>query len=304
MTAAAVQLVCDDLVFQPRNKFAYLASDHVPMDVLTGKPNYESKILRAVVSEPICAAVIGPVGAGKSSLIADVCRQLPDTHVALRVPVVGVDDPTSTSQMAAMTLSTALGAVALEDYQRTALEGARADRVAGDRLAGLDRLVDILVVHKLQPVFVIEDTEAAVGGRDAPDEIARFFAGPVTAFVREIDAACLIAVQDHLAENEAFQALAPSLVRVEIPRFSDQNAVEVLGVILRHRLGLHDDAIELDHVFDGAAIDTLAAFYAETGSLRHALAAAQTAADHASEGGADLIAVGHMRAAVNEWRAD
>jgi len=116
------------------------------------------------------------------------------------VPVTDADDPTSVSVLAAVALSQALDDTDLERYQREALERARADtstqtgnpgglrsgtlgggaipaqvhaelttlreelttsRLAAERLAGLDRLVTILVARGLQPVFVLEDTEAA-----------------------------------------------------------------------------------------------------------------------------------------------
>jgi hypothetical protein len=341
MSAEAVQRVSERRAFQPRTKFAYLASDHVRMDQLTGRLQYETRVLSAVIREPVCAAVIGPIGSGKSSLIADVCAHLPDTHIALRVPIVGVDDPTSTSAMAAMALSSALAAIDLEAHQRHALEQARADsmvaarkptgfggklgggpipaevhvelgtlqtelatnRLAGERLAGIDRLVSILVARELQPIFVLEDTEAAVGGGDRSDVIEGFFNGPVTAFVREVDAACLLAVQHHIAEQEPFRRLAPSLVRVELPRFDEGSAAPALATILRHRLALEDLRVDTSDLLDDGALDLLADFYGETGGLRHTLAAAQTAADHAADTGAEMIGSGHVRAAVSEWRS-
>lgn len=161
---------------------------------------------------------------------------------------MGADDPTSVSVLAALTLSGALAALDLERHQRETLERARADttnlessrpkfgaklgggpvpaevhgelatlnqqlqtnRLAGERLAGLDRLISILVERGLKPTFVLEDTEAAIGGRDEQEQIDAFFAGPVTAFVQEIDAPCLIAVQEPLATAPAVRGLPAS----------------------------------------------------------------------------------------------
>ncbi len=338
MSVETVRRVSEERLFAPEGKFAYLASDHVSLDDLTGTTSYESRTLRAVTTGPAAAAVIAPVGGGKSSLIADICAHLPETHVALRVPILGLGDPTNTSAMAAMALATALQAVKFDAAQRAALKQARADRIvaartsrglggrlgggpfpvelhgelgtletqlasdqlAGERLAGLDRLVSLLIFRGRQPIFVLEDTEAAVGGRDQDDVIEGFFAGPVTAFVREVDAACLIAVQDEIAAQEPFQRLAPSLLRVVLPRFAHQGAT-VLTQILAHRLAREPAGPQVDEVLSGEAVDLLGAFYGRTGKLRHALAAAQTAADHSADVGAERIGPGAMRGAISEW---
>jgi len=93
------------------------------------------------------------------------------------------------------------------------------------------------------------------------------------------------------------------LIRIELPRFAGNDAAEALSAILRHRLSLHDTAIHPTDAFDPDALRALARFYEETGGLRHTLAAAQSAADHAAENAADAIGIGHVRASINEWRS-
>ncbi len=205
MTPEQIEFLAGQGAFRPRQHFSHLAADHVPFDELTGRATFETRALRAVTANDTAVGILGPRGAGKSSLIAYVCAHLPDTHVALRVPVTGADDPTNVSTVAAVALSQALADIDLEHYQREALERARADRatveqvpgglrsgtlgggpipaqvnvelgtlreqltsnrLAAERLAGLDRLITILVARDLQPVFVLEDTEAAIGGAD------------------------------------------------------------------------------------------------------------------------------------------
>lgn len=190
-------------VFAPRGRFTELASDHLPFDVLTATDRHEALALSTIVLDTRGIFVVGPRGGGKSSMVAYVCAHLPETHIALRVPVTGADAPSSVSAVAAIALSTALSTLKLEGYQREALENARADevvsgrrppkvggklgggpmpaelvaelgsldqelttaRLSTERLAGLDRLITILVARGLAPVFVMEDTEAIVGTR-------------------------------------------------------------------------------------------------------------------------------------------
>ncbi|MDQ3676330.1 MAG: hypothetical protein M3401_05925 [Actinomycetota bacterium] len=340
MSTDRIFALAEQRVFQPRSQFAQLVHDHVAFDDLASRPAFESVAARALVQQRTSVAVRGPVGAGKSSLIAAVCAALPDTHIALRVPIVGADDPTSVSVLAALTLSGALAALELERGQREALERARADhvsrdltparfggklgggpvpvevhgeletlsehlqrnRLAGERLAGLDRLVSILVARGLEPTFVLEDTEAAVGGRDEQDQIEAFFAGPVSAFVQEVDAACLIAVQDPLAAAPAFRRLAPSLELIDLPAFPDAHAA--LTAIAAHRLTVHELDFGVADVIGADAIDALVAFYDEANrSLRLTLAALQSAADHAADLSADLLRAAHVRVGTQEWRS-
>jgi CDC6/ORC-like protein len=341
MSAEQVASVARGQVFNASSKFVDLAANHVPFDQLTARSDFEAAALAAIEGD-VSTAILGPVGAGKSSLIAHVCDSLPESRVALRVPVVGVDDPASVSAVAAMTLSTALRAFDFEQYQRDALERERADRIvagppaagftrgtlgggpipasvnlelntlraqletdrlAGERLAGLDRLLDILVFHGVAPVLVLEDTEAAIGSRDDGARIEGFFSGPVRALVREVQAPSLIAVQSPLAESETFRALAPELRIVELQPFEALPARDALRQILERRLRRNGLEFALSEVVGDDALEVLVAFYAETaGSLRHTLAALQTAADHAVNAGSERIRAPHVQAAAQEWR--
>ncbi len=251
-------------MFRPRGHFSQLAADHVPFDRLVGHDRYETVALAALTADaPV--GVVGPRGAGKSSLIAHVCSSLPDTHIALRVPVTGADDPTSVSVVAAVALSQALDDLDLESYQREALNRARSDqdtrqktpgglrggtlgggpvpaqvhaelgslreelstnRLAAERLAGLDRLITILVARGLQPIFVLEDTEAAIGGADQPEVAAAFLAGPAQAFVTELETPCLIAIQTAFTTGGTFAQLAAQMRLIEIPQLDDTNAAK------------------------------------------------------------------------------
>ena len=78
-------------MFTPAGVFEQLASYHVPFDSLTASERYEAAALAALQANT-SVAVVGPRGSGKSSLIAGVCAALPDSHVALRAPVVALED--------------------------------------------------------------------------------------------------------------------------------------------------------------------------------------------------------------------
>lgn len=117
MTVELIELIAAQGVFRPRGHFSQLAADHVPFDRLVGQDRYESAALAALTADaPV--GVVGTRGAGKSSLIAHVCSNLPHSHVALRVPVTGADDPTSVSVVAAVALSQALDDLDLDRYHR------------------------------------------------------------------------------------------------------------------------------------------------------------------------------------------
>jgi len=201
--------------------------------------------------------VIGQSGTGKSSVIAWLCSQLPPSHFALRIPVTGVEDPGSVGEVARLALSITLDEIVLDNRDQAQLEQARADsktatrtpagvsaklgggpipaevnvnvaslreeftqnRLDGDHLLALNgRLVPILAEAGITPVFVFEDTEAIVGGADDRERAEAFFAGPLSAFIDQIDAPTLVAVQTHLTEgSRAFDRLAPVLERLTIP---------------------------------------------------------------------------------------
>jgi Cdc6-like AAA superfamily ATPase len=341
MSSELIARLATESVFRPHQGFIELAHDHVPFDSLSGRATFESKALRESVEREGVVGVIGPRGGGKSSLIANVCQSLPETHVALRVPVTGADDPTSVNVIAAVALSHALNDIELDKQQRQAIEAARADgrtaartpggirggtlgggsvpaavhaelgslridqqtnSIAVERLAGLDRLISILVARGRRPVFVLEDTEAAIGGEDLA--IAEgFLAGPVHALVHEVDAACLIAIQDVFEQTAAFKHLAASMALIEIPELDETHLRPALISIIEKRLERGEiHGVGAEQVLDAEALGLLADFYGQTQrNLRASLAALQSAAEYADETSAPIIAAGQMRAALESW---
>lgn len=340
MSIELISAAAEQRYFHPRQGFDHLANDHVPFDGLTGRGDYEVKALRECVDREGTVGIVGPRGGGKSSLIAHVCQRLPESHLPLRVPVSGVDDPTSTNVMATVALSQALNEIDLQNREQEMREQRadsvatvqsprrvggrlgggvipaevnleletlrtefRTDRLAVDRLSGLDRLITILVSRRVRPVFVLEDTEAAIGGEDLT--IAEgFLAGPVHALIHEVDAACLLAIQDVFEPTDQFRHLAASMTLVEIPAFEEERAGPALAAIVEHRLVQNEvENLDARAILDDAAMELLISFYGETGqNIRSTLAALQSATEYAAASDAGQVGAGHMRAAAADWR--
>jgi hypothetical protein len=343
MSAEQLRQISSVQAFGPRTRLDELAHDHVPFDELVGIHRYERQVLELLGSgEPRGVAVIGGRGAGKSSLIAHVCDRLPDGLLQVRVPVAGEDDPASTSVIASLALDSALRTVkGLAGHQRAALERSRANErtarraprwritlgggaipakldgelqsleeqlrtttLAQEHLAGLDRLIDILVARDVAPVFVIEDTEALIGASDDGRLAEQFFNGPVRAMVREVQAPLLLAVQtDIAAGSPTFADLVPNMLRVDLPHLDHQRAPAAFRAIAQRRLDANGLAIPIADVLGEDAVTQLIGWYDETErSVRLTLAVLASATDRAADANAQRIDAGHVRVAAADWR--
>jgi energy-coupling factor transporter ATP-binding protein EcfA2 len=337
MSAEQIARIAETAAFRPRSRLWELYELHVPFDRLADSETYESRAMTRM-TEGSCVAVIGPSGAGKSSVIAWLCNQLPSTHFALRIPVTGVDDPGNVGEIARLALSITLDEIVLDAGSEQQLQSARAEskktlrtpagvsaklgggmipgevsvsvgslqeeftqgRLGGDYLLALNgRLVPILDEAGITPVFVFEDTEATVGGANAE----AFFAGPLSAFVDQVGAPTLVAVQTHLIEgSRAFARLAPVLEQLTIPLL-DMSARLAVEAILTRRIELAEIVAAITEAFDDAALDELAEFYRHSeGDLRRVLAAAHEAAEHASADREERIGLPHVRFGIAQWQ--
>jgi ABC-type transport system involved in cytochrome bd biosynthesis fused ATPase/permease subunit len=86
MSSDALGVLAEEHAFEPARRYAELAADHLPLQELTGQ-DIEARVRRAVAELDCCAAIVGPGGSGKSSLIAAIADQLPQDRPALRIPV-------------------------------------------------------------------------------------------------------------------------------------------------------------------------------------------------------------------------
>lgn len=324
-------------------QFADLGLEHVPFDELTGTDAVERPLLDGIRAGG-SAAVTGARGGGKSSVLAWVCRNLPGDHIPIRVPVVGMDDPSDPSVLGSVALGAALEAardhVDLEADQRARLENARSDgmtrRPAGprlggklgggpvpaemsadlssleteygrgaqpvDRLYGFDRLLGIFTHHGLIPVFVLEDTEAALGAGIDDQTRDRFFTKSLKLLIRETDTPTVVAVQSQYTELAAYAELRPYVLEVAVPILDDR-VEESLKAILARRLDFFDIRATVDELVVPEALPVLAEFYAEKGgSIRHVLAALDVAAATAVDNGDTRLELGHVRLGIEDWR--
>jgi hypothetical protein len=177
-------------------QFADLALEHVPFDDLTGAVAIERPLLEAVRSGS-SAAVLGGRGAGKSSVLAWLCRHLPDDHIPIRVPVVGMEDPSDPSVLGSVALGAALEAarvdrVALDAAQTARVQGARADEVTtrpGGRTVG-----------------------AKLGGGPVPAEVSAELASLETEYARGAQPIDRLHGMDRLLGIFSYHGLVPVLV--------------------------------------------------------------------------------------------
>jgi hypothetical protein len=117
--------------FRPAGRFDFLAEDHVPFDELTGQRRYEELLIRTVTDAESLCLIRGASCTGKTSLIAWACHHLPDSHLALRVPVAALEDPGDVKGLAGTVIVHAARATAnLTDEQRSDLTATTANRRA------------------------------------------------------------------------------------------------------------------------------------------------------------------------------
>jgi hypothetical protein len=166
------------------------------------------------------------------------------------------------------------------------------NKLDGDYLSGVNRVVGILASKGVVPVFVFEDTEAIVGPADAEStRVDGFFEGPVRVFVQEVDTPCLIAIQTRLAEASApYERLAASMEVVGIPHLGG-TARASLARILERRLEVAGIDEALAAIVGDDALDGLVQFYDDVrGDIRKTLAALHDAAEEAAEMGSERSA--------------
>lgn len=330
-----LELVARDAL-RPRMQFVELAGDHVDVDQITGDSAYEAVVVRELSrDEAVRVSVTGVRGAGKTSLIAACCQRLPQHVIALRAPVVTMDDPGDPSVVADVALGAALAAGGFDVHQQRVLDQARSEqtttshanptrraRIGGgvvpielegelesygqdyvrrgqafDRLQGLIRLIGMYERRGLRPIFVIDDTEAMAGTPESDDLVTRFFARSMSALVRELDAGIVLAVQDDFRRNAQYGELVSGMREVRLPIFAEPAIA--LRQVLAHRLERVDIMADVGEVMDDEALAIFGDMYlSHGGNLRRTLAAMMAGVEHAADVGADRVTASEARFAI------
>jgi energy-coupling factor transporter ATP-binding protein EcfA2 len=339
MSEEAVRAVADAGAFAPTAKPWLMSARHVPFDEVTREDRYESRVMERLARGE-AVILIGESGAGKTSVASWVGAQLPDEMVAVRLLVSALRDPADVSEALKLALGTILDVIALDAAEREAIHRERSDnrtairapagitggklgggripvqvdvevgslrqefeedRLGGEYVSALNRVVAILRERDISLVFVMDDAEAIVGGPDRADVVEGLLSGPARVLTEEIAAAFLLAIQPHLIEgSEAYGRLAGAALVVELPVLGAR-APEALRAMLGRCLELAGLDVSLDDVVSPSALTGLVQFYDDTrGDLRKTLAAAGYAADDAASMNSIMVTDAHVRVGASQ----
>jgi hypothetical protein len=167
----------------------------------------------------------------------------------------------------------------------------------------LEYLIGLIAHHGLQPVFVIDDSDAWLnieGVRDRSSLVNEFF-GRVLRMMAELPCGLVVAVHnDYLGTPGYRQAEGFLEQRINIPELPDGATIAAL---LDHRIQSCDEAATHHDVFDDPAVDALFSYYQGAGSrsLRKVLQTAQTALSIADDTEGEIVTSPMVESAVSEW---
>ena len=170
-------------------------------------------------------------------------------------------------------------------------------------LEALAYLIRLIAQQGLQPVFVVDDSDAWLnieGVRDRSALVNEFF-GRVLRMMAELPCGLVVAVHnDYLGTPGYRQAEGFLEQRIAVPELPGPDSVATL---ITHRItGVDDTASHLD-VFENDALEALFGYYEGAGakSLRKVFQTAQTALSLAVEANAEFVTTQMVESAVSEW---
>jgi hypothetical protein len=339
MTESAVRAVADAGAFAPTAKPWLMGARHVPFDEVMLEDRYESRVIDRL-GRGEAVILLGESGTGKTSLASWVGAALPAELVAVRLLVSALRDPTDVGEVLKLALGTILDVIALDAAEREEVHSARADartairapagitggklgggripvqvdvevgslrqefeedRLGGEYVSALNRVVAILRERNVSLVFVMDDAEAIVGGPDQAEVVEGLLNGPARMLTEEVAASFLLAIQPHLIEgSQAYERLAGAALVVTLPLLGER-APEALRSIFSRCLELAGLDVSLHDVVSQSALTGLVQFYDDTGGdLRKTLAAASYAADDAASMNAIMVTDAHVRVGASQ----
>lgn len=320
---------------RPSGRFADLAGMHLPFDHMLDTERYETAALKVTMTDTRCVVAVGAGGTGKSSFIASIAENLPESHVPVVVQGRAIGEPGDLDHFLLAVLRQGLDQAGAFGGGAESIERAASDsisttsspaRIKGgtlggamipaqltidlkslateiqrdlrdfDRLAGVERLIGNYFAHGRTPVFILHDAEAHLGADATPDQRDRFFTRVVGALANDIDAPSLIAIQTRYRSDPAYQAIAPTLIEFQIPTVGDLPST--LEALLSHRMQYWGVPARAGDVFTETALTALAARYSDRGDLRDMLSVADAAVVHAIDDGAQSVDKADVFAAI------
>jgi hypothetical protein len=174
--------------------------------------------------------------------------------------------------------------------------------MAGEVVEGLQRLIRLFRARGVEPLLVLEDTDTWLARPHdrQPAELAElFFNRNVRMLANEIDCGFVVAVHTSYLELAAYREIAPRLERVRVPGLVDPEGG--LARIIGRRLEVARTDIEVEQLFEPAALAALASVYADLPDIRRTLATAAAAVRLGLEDGdLERVTAAAVRAAAAE----
>lgn len=167
----------------------------------------------------------------------------------------------------------------------------------------LEYLIGLIAHHGLQPVFVIDDSDAwlnIAGVRDRSALVNDFF-GRVLRMMAELPCGLVVAVHtDYLGTPAYRQAEGFLEQRITVPQLPDG---ALIAALLDRRIKTCDEAASHQEVIDESAVEALFSYYQGAGarSLRKVLQTAQTALGIADDTNGELVTSPMIESAISEW---
>jgi hypothetical protein len=328
-----LEVLREQLVFDPYPRFADLGALHVPFDDLLGNAAVEATVL-ASSRRGGRAALVGPSGSGKSSVVSATLGPLAEGVVPILVPLALADaatvvEPSSIVDQVIATIASDAAArgrlpedAALDArlvnrrvHRSTSRAGGLSTgwpmldahvaleltrqlegdlpRAPSERASILQRLLETISEADHQPVLIFDDTDRWLPDSGI-DEPDRLVRAFFSRVLRWInELPCSLVVAVH----EHYLLAAPDLLDPfdTIVRLPRLPDPRSLEAVLQHRIDIADPA--LGSVFDADAID-LIFVHNRQGSLRRSIRVAHAAVVASCDLGLDVVPAAVVQSVV------